>query len=80
MTKIINKVEADVHCAAQVSHPRSLEIPIEDAKTNIMSTLNLLEILRKNKSNSPFAFISSNKVLGIIQTILIMILLIKSLN
>ncbi len=64
MIKVIKEVDAVVHCAAQVSHPRSLEIPIEDAKTNIMGTLNILEILRKYNSEAPFAFISSNKVYG----------------
>ena len=64
MTKLIKGVDAIVHCAAQVSHPRSLEIPIEDAQTNIMGTLNLLELTRKFNSKIPFAFISSNKVYG----------------
>jgi len=64
MRELIKQVDAIVHCAAQVSHPRSLEIPIEDAQTNIMGTLNLLEITRKYNSEIPFAFISSNKVYG----------------
>lgn len=64
MTELIKDVDAIVHCAAQVSHPRSLEIPIEDAQTNIMGTLNLLELTRKFNSEIPFAFISSNKVYG----------------
>lgn len=64
MREIIRDIDAIVHCAAQVSHPRSLEIPLEDAKTNIMGTLNLLEITREINSKIPFAFISSNKVYG----------------
>ena len=64
MGELIKEVDAIVHCAAQVSHPRSLEIPIEDAQTNIMGTLNLLELTRKFNSEIPFAFISSNKVYG----------------
>lgn len=64
MKKLITDINAVVHCAAQVSHPRSLEIPIEDAETNIMGTLNLLELLRINNPKVPFAFISSNKVYG----------------
>jgi len=64
MQNIIKDVDAIIHCAAQVSHPRSLEIPIEDAKTNIMGTLNLLELTRKYKPEAPFAFISFNKVYG----------------
>lgn len=64
MRDLIKEVDGIVHCAAQVSHPRSLEIPIEDALTNIMGTLNLLELTRKYNSDIPFAFISSNKVYG----------------
>ena len=64
MSKFIKDVDAVVHCAAQVSHPRSLQIPIEDARTNIMGTLNLLELIRKLNSDIPFAFLSSNKVYG----------------
>ena len=64
MKNLIEDADAIVHCAAQVSHPRSLEIPIEDALTNIMGTLNLLEITRQVNLEIPFAFISSNKVYG----------------
>ena len=64
MKLLIKDVDAIVHCAAQVSHPRSLEIPIEDANTNIMGTLNLLELTRQINPDIPFAFLSSNKVYG----------------
>ena len=64
MKPLLKDVDAVVHCAAQVSHPRSLEIPLEDAQTNIMGTLKILEILRNENANAPFAFISSNKVYG----------------
>ncbi|MFX1274383.1 MAG: NAD-dependent epimerase/dehydratase family protein [Promethearchaeota archaeon] len=64
MGQLINDVDAIVHCAAQVSHPRSLEIPLEDAKINIMGTLNLLELTREINSEIPIAFLSTNKVYG----------------
>ncbi len=64
MGELIGDIDAIVHCAAQVSHPRSLEIPIQDAKINLFGTLNLLELTRKFNSEIPFAFISSNKVYG----------------
>lgn len=64
MRDIIENVDAIVHCAAQVSHPKSLIIPIEDAQVNIMGTLNLLELVRKFNHDIPFAFISTNKVYG----------------
>ncbi len=64
MQEIIKDMDAIIHCAAQVSHPRSLEIPLKDAQINVMGTLNLLELTRKYNSEIPFAFISSNKVYG----------------
>nr|MDO8117860.1 NAD-dependent epimerase/dehydratase family protein [Candidatus Sigynarchaeota archaeon] len=64
MKEIIPKVDAIVHLAAQVSHPKSMEIPLDDARINIMGTLNLLELTRKLNHDIPFAFMSSNKVYG----------------
>lgn len=64
MKDIIKNMDAIVHCAAQVSHPRSLKIPIEDAQTNIIGTLNLLELIRKVNPDIRFALLSTNKVYG----------------
>lgn len=64
ITPIIKVVDAIVHCAAQPSHPRSLEIPMEDFQINAFGTLNLLEITRKYNKDIPFAYMSSNKVYG----------------
>ncbi len=64
MKELIINVDAIVHLAAQVSHPRSLEIPLEDAKTNIMGTLNILELARKYNNEIPIAVMTSNKVYG----------------
>ncbi len=64
MTKLISEVDGIVHCAAQVSHPKSLEIPMEDFQINAFGTLQLLEIVRKIKPKIPFAYMSSNKVYG----------------
>ncbi|MBU0761872.1 MAG: NAD-dependent epimerase/dehydratase family protein [Candidatus Altiarchaeota archaeon] len=61
---LIEGVDAVVHCAAQPSHPRSLEIPLEDFQINAWGTLNLLEMVRKNNPDIPFAFMSTNKVYG----------------
>ena len=61
---IIQDVDAVVHCAAQPSHPRSLEIPMEDFQINAYGTLLLLELTRKFNSEIPFAFMSTNKVYG----------------
>ncbi|NMC08522.1 MAG: SDR family NAD(P)-dependent oxidoreductase [Candidatus Lokiarchaeota archaeon] len=64
MKGIIEKADAIVHLAAQVSHPKSMEIPIDDARINILGTLTLLELTRKHNHDIPFAFMSSNKVYG----------------
>ncbi|MBW2985016.1 NAD-dependent epimerase/dehydratase family protein [Candidatus Woesearchaeota archaeon] len=64
MTKIIKDVDAVIHSAAQPSHPRSLEIPMEDFQINAYGTLLLLESVRKLNPKIPFAFMSTNKVYG----------------
>ena len=62
MSKIIKDVDAIAHLAAQPSHPKSLEIPIEDFQINAFGTLQLLELTRQLNPNIPFAFLSTNKV------------------
>jgi len=64
MEEVIKKVDAIIHCAAQPSHPRSLEIPLEDFDINAYGTLLLLETVRKNNPKIPFVFLSTNKVYG----------------
>jgi CDP-paratose 2-epimerase len=62
---LVTRADAVVHCAAQTSHPRSIEIPLEDASINITGTLNLLEALRRSERRDvPFVFCSTNKVYG----------------
>lgn len=63
--ELVGHVDAVIHCAAQTSHPRSVEIPREDASINIDGTLNLLEALRqRGRRDVPFVFCSTNKVYG----------------
>ena len=64
MSENIKKVDAIVHLAAQPSHPKSLEIPIEDFQINAFGTLQLLELTRQLNPDIPFAFMSTNKVYG----------------
>jgi CDP-paratose 2-epimerase len=64
VTPLIKNADAIVHLAAQPSHPRSLEIPIEDFQINAFGTLNLLELTRTYNPEIPFAYMSSNKVYG----------------
>ncbi len=53
-----------VHAAAQPSHDKAAEIPFEDFDTNAVGTINLLEAARKFCPESPFIFMSTNKVYG----------------
>jgi CDP-paratose 2-epimerase len=61
---LIEDADAIVHLAAQPSHPRSLEIPMEDFQINAFGSLNLLELTRNYNREIPFAYMSSNKVYG----------------
>jgi CDP-paratose 2-epimerase len=56
--------QAVVHTAAQPSHDRAAAIPFDDFDTNAVGTLNLLEATRQNCPDSPFVFLSTNKVYG----------------
>src|SRR5436309_9928329 len=53
-----------VHAAAQPSHDRAAAIPFDDFETNAVGTLNLLEAARQFCADSPFVFMSTNKVYG----------------
>jgi CDP-paratose 2-epimerase len=55
---------AIVHAAAQPSHDRAAAIPFDDFDTNATGTLNLLEAARRWCPESPFVFMSTNKVYG----------------
>lgn len=61
---LIKKSDALIHTAAQPSHPRSIEIPVEDFNINAWGTLFLLESVRKHNPEIPFVFCSTNKVYG----------------
>jgi CDP-paratose 2-epimerase len=62
--ELLKKVEIMVHTAAQPSHPKSIEIPLEDFMINAYGTLFLLESLRKHNKECVFIFCSTNKVYG----------------
>lgn len=59
-----SKPEAVIHCAAQPSHDLAAKLPFEDFDTNAGGTLNLLEATRQYCKESPFVFMSTNKVYG----------------
>ncbi len=53
-----------VHCAAQPSHDLARDRPFDDFEVNATGTLNLLQAAREHCPESPFAFMSTNKVYG----------------
>ncbi|GAC1503809.1 MAG: NAD-dependent epimerase/dehydratase family protein [Chamaesiphon sp.] len=56
--------DAIVHAAAQPSHDLAAKIPFDDFDTNAVGTLNLLEATRQFTIESPFVYLSTNKVYG----------------
>jgi len=59
-----HKPSAIIHCAAQPSHDLAKDSPFVDFEVNAVGTLNLLEAARQNCPESPFVFMSTNKVYG----------------
>ena len=62
--KIFNsQINTIIHLAAQTGVPKSISNPIDDAKRNILDTLNILEIA-KTKRIKKIIFASSIGVIG----------------
>lgn len=53
-----------IHCAAQPSHDLAKNRPFDDFDINAVGTLNLLEATRHACPETPFIFMSTNKVYG----------------
>ena len=53
-----------IHAAAQPSHDLAAKIPFDDFDVNAAGTLNLLEAARRHCPESPFIYLSTNKVYG----------------
>ena len=53
-----------IHCAAQPSHDYGKNYPVIDFNVNASGTLNLLELTKIYCPDSPFIFMSTNKVYG----------------
>lgn len=64
MRLLIEGADAIIHTAAQPSHPKSIEIPLEDFSINAYGTLNLLELVRQCNPKAVFIYCSTNKVYG----------------
>ena len=62
--KYKKKISLIIHCAAQPSHDYGKNFPIIDFNVNATGTLNLLELTKIYCPNSPFIFMSTNKVYG----------------
>lgn len=60
----LERFDAVIHCAGQPSHDLAARIPFDDFDTNAVGTLNLLEANRRRSAESPFVFMSTNKVYG----------------
>jgi CDP-paratose 2-epimerase len=56
--------ELVIHCAAQPSHDLAKDRPFDDFEVNALATLNLLEAVRRFAAETPFIFMSTNKVYG----------------
>ncbi len=63
---IVRTVRPDllIHCAAQPSHDLAASRAFDDFDVNAGGTLNLLEAARHHCPESPFVFMSTNKVYG----------------
>jgi CDP-paratose 2-epimerase len=53
-----------IHAAAQPSHDKAASVPYEDFDVNAVGTLNLLAAARDLARETPFCFMSTNKVYG----------------
>jgi CDP-paratose 2-epimerase len=64
--RTVEEIQPDliVHCAAQPSHDLAASRPFDDFEVNAVGTLNLLEAARRARPESPFVFLSTNKVYG----------------
>ena len=62
--KYKNSIKLIIHSAAQPSHDWAKTKPFVDFNINALGTLNLLDLTKKYSYNSPFIFMSTNKVYG----------------
>ena len=61
LSRLVQEISPDIvyHLAAQISVPLSSERPIEDARTNVIGSLNLLEAVRQCADMPKFVFVST---------------------
>ncbi len=59
-----HKFDLIIHCAAQPSHDKACQIPLQDFEVNALGTINLLETTRQFCPEAVFIHMSTNKVYG----------------
>src|SRR3954447_7997607 len=66
IARLVAETQPDliVHAAAQPSHDLAAKRPFDDFEVNAVGTLNLLEAARAHCPETPFVFLSTNKVYG----------------
>jgi CDP-paratose 2-epimerase len=66
ISELVHRTRPDliIHCAAQPSHDLAKDRPFDDFEVNAGGTLNLLEAARRGCPETPFIFMSTNKVYG----------------
>ena len=68
LAEIVQGQDVIFNCAAQTSHPLSIQYPLLDAEINCLGNLKLLESLRLLNSKARIVYTSSSTVIGKAQT------------
>lgn len=71
LAEIVQGQDVIFNCAAQTSHPLSIQYPLLDAEINCLGNLKLLESLRLLNSTARIVYTSSSTVIGKAQTALV---------
>jgi UDP-glucose 4-epimerase len=71
LAEIVQGQDIIFNCAAQTSHPLSIQYPLLDAEINCLGNLKLLESLRLLNSKARIVYTSSSTVIGKAQTALV---------
>ncbi|MBU0987006.1 MAG: NAD-dependent epimerase/dehydratase family protein [Proteobacteria bacterium] len=64
MQSVVKDQDVIFNCAAQTSHPLSIQDPLFDAQINCLGNLTLLEAVRKNNKDAKVIYASSSTVIG----------------
>lgn len=64
LAEVIQDQQIILNCAAQTSHPLSVQDPLFDAKLNCLGNLHLLENVRQLNSKAVVVYTSSSTVIG----------------